>query len=151
MFKVELISLVAPIRAFVLCNSTRSLAEHNIRLNGQRLVDYVDLVRAEYAKAFDQGNRRTLLSFDVTRDGDFDGRPFRDAEGALAWAFDQDAALPVVGHCRVTLRGRVTDTIRWIDNATVQTTQLSQVVGLAHTYTYTINGGAISRSRPPTT
>lgn len=148
MFKVELISLTTPAQAFVLCDSTKSLAEHNLRLNGQRVLDYVDYVRAEYAKAFDMGNRRNILSFDVTRDVNFEGKAFADAEGAFAWALDQDAALPVVSHCRITLKGRVTSEVRWMDNATLQVTQLNQIIGVAHKYNYTINAGAISKTRP---
>jgi hypothetical protein len=148
MFKIELITLTVPAAAFVLCDSTRSLAEHNVRLNGQRVLDYVDYVRAAFATAFDMGNRRNILSFDVSRDVDFAGNAFRDPEAAFAWALDHDAALPVVSHCRITLKGRVTNEVRWLDNATVQTTQLTQIIGVAHKYNYTINAGAISKTRP---
>jgi len=151
MFKVELISLTTPVRNFVLCNSTRSVTEHNIRLNGQRVLDFVEYVRGDYAKAFDQGNRRNVLSFDVTRDCDWEGRLFKDAEAAFAWALEQDAVLPVISLCRITLEGPKTSKTYWFDNASVQATQLNQIVGVAHTYNYTINAGAISLTRPVAT
>lgn len=151
MFKVELISLTTPPATFLLCNSSRNLAEHNLKLNGQRVVDYVDLVRADYARAFDMGNRRNVFSFDVTRDVDFGGRQFRDPEAAMVFAMDQDALLPVISHARITFTGRFTNTVRWLDNCTVEATELNEVVGVAHKYNYTLNGGAFSSSRPAIT
>jgi hypothetical protein len=148
MLKVELISLTTPPQAFVLCNSTKALAEHNLRLNGQRVIDYVSYVRAEFAKGFDQGNRRTVFSFDVTRDCDFSDKTFRDPEAAFAWALDQEMQLPTLSHCRITIASDLTNTVRWIDNATVQALPLNRVLGVALTFNYTINGGRISVARP---
>jgi hypothetical protein len=147
-FKVELISLGANPQTFILCDSSLNLAEHNIRLNGQRVLDYVEYVRAEFALAFDMGNRRNILSFDVTRDVDFAGKKFVDAESALTFALDQDALLPVIGVIRITLKGKTTSNVRWMDNASVQATQLNEVIGVAHKYNVTINAGAITTTRP---
>jgi hypothetical protein len=151
MFKVELISLTTPAQVFVLCNSSRSLAEHNIRFNGQRVLDYVDFVRATHAKAFDMGNRRTMLSFDVGRDCTFADRTFRDPEEAFIWGLDQDALLPAVGHCRITVAGPKTSAVRWMDNAALQGTPVDQFMGIWLKLNYTINAGAISTTRPALT
>lgn len=148
MFKVELISLVTPPATYILCDSSRSLAEHNLRLNGRRIVDYVELVRADYAQAFDLGNRRNVFSFDVTRDVDFDGKAFRDPEAAMIFALDQDALIPVISHARLTFIGSVTTAVRWLANCSVETTDLSEVLGVAHKYNYTLNGAGFSALRP---
>lgn len=148
MFKVEFITGDDSPQTRLLCDSSLDLAEHNIRLNNRRLLDVADLFRAEYAKVFWRGNRRNLLSFDVTRAKDFDDKPFRDAYEAMSFALDQEAELDGVGLVRFELKSRFRSVIRWLDNAAIEVTDLNQVIGLAHKYTYTINCGAILKNRP---
>lgn len=148
MFKVEFITLAVPAQITLLCDSSRSLAEHNIRLNGRQIVDVVDLVRAEFAEGFYRGNRRTLLSFNVRRDVDFDGKAFADPEAAFAFALDQPDRFAAEGLVRLTLAGSKSNFIRWLDNAFIEASDLSEVMGVANLYQYTINAGAVSKTKP---
>jgi hypothetical protein len=148
MFKVEFITDDGTRRTRVLCDSSLDLAEHNIRLNNRRLLDVVDLFRADYAKVFWRGNRRNILSFDVTRAENFSGKAFADAEEAMAFALDQEAELDGVGYVRFAMTSRMRSTVRWLDNAAIEVTDLNEVIGLAHKYTYTINAGAILKQQP---
>ena len=148
MFKVEFITREVPSHVVLLCNSTRHLAEHNLRLNGRRIVDVVDLVRADYAKGFFRGNRRNTLSFDVQRDSDLDIKPFPDPEGAFAFALDHGDYFDSEGLVRITLEGIKTSATRWLDNAFVEAHDLSELVGVSSKYSYTINCGRILTSKP---
>lgn len=148
MFKVEFITLTVPARVVLLCNSSRHLAEHNLRFNGRRILDVVDLVRADYAEAHHRGNRRNTLSFDVRRDVDLQGKAFRDPEEAFAFALDHGDEFDEEGLVRITLEGRFTSAVRWLRNAFVEAHDLSEVLGVANRYSYTINAGAISKTKP---
>ena len=148
MFKVEFITLSAPATVVLLCNSTRNLAEHNLRLNGRRVIDIVDLVRADFAEGHYLGNRRNILSFEVRRDVDLGGGEFPDPEAAFAFALDQGDLFDEEGLLRITLVGTKTSVTRWLDNAFVEAHDLSEVLGIANRYSYTINAGRISTSRP---
>lgn len=148
MFKVEFITTGGASRTRLLCDSSLTLAEHNVRLNNRRLFDLADLFRADYARIFWRGNRRNVLSFTVTRTEGFDGRPFRDPEEAMAFALDQEAELAGVGLVRFELRNASRLLVRWLDDAAIEVTDLAEVIGLAHRYTYTINCGAILKQRP---
>jgi len=148
-FKVEFITDTGGSRRTrVLCDSSLDLAEHNLRLNNRRLLDVVDLFRADYAKVFWRGNRRNIFSFEVTRAEDFNGRPFADAEEAMAFALDQEVELDGVGYVRFEMKSRMRSLVRFLDNAVIEVTDLNEVVGLAHKYTYTINAGAILKQQP---
>ncbi len=149
MFKVEFITETSSTRRTrVLCNSSLDLAEHNIQLNNRRLLDVVDLFRSDYAKVFWRGNRRNILSFEVTRAEDFTGKAFADAETAMMFALDQETELDGVGYVRFELRTATRSFLRWLDNAVIEVTDLNEVIGLAHKYTYTINAGAILKAEP---
>lgn len=148
MFKVEFITLSVPAAVVLLCNSTRSLAEHNLRLNGRRVIDVVDLVRADFAEGFFRGNRRNTLSFDVSRDSDLDVKPFADAEAAFAFALDHGDSFDEEGLIRITLKGTKTNVVRWMNNAFVEAHDLSELIGVSTKYNYTINSGAITADRP---
>lgn len=148
MFKVEYLSLDTPPRVVLLCNSTRSLAEHNIRLNHRRVIEVVDFVRADFGTGFYRGNRRNTLSFDVRRDVDLDSKPFRDPEEAFVFALDHGDAFDAEGLIRLTLAGPKSSAIRWMQNAFVESSDLSQVLGVANAYSYTINAGAILKAKP---
>ena len=83
MFKIEFIKqpsqVMGDLDTYLLCESSRSLAEHNFRLNGQRVFQPAQFLRAEYAQAFDRGNQRNLVAFEVARSVCFTGEKFRDA------------------------------------------------------------------------
>lgn len=148
MFTVEFITLATKPRITLLCDSSRNLAEHNIRLNGRRIIDVVDLVRADYAVGYYRGNRRNTLTFDVRRDVDLKAKEFRDAEEAFTFALDHGDQFDEEGLVRLTLKGQFSNSVRWFANAFVEAHDLAEVMGVANLYSYTINAGAISKTQP---
>lgn len=148
MFKIEFITLDVPAAVTLLCNSSRSLAEHNLRFNGRRIIDVVELVRADYAVGHYRGNRRNTLTFDVRRDVDLQGKTFRDPEEAFAWGLLHPDQFDEEGRVRLTLEGTQSSHLLWFDNAFVEASDLSEVMGVANLYSYTINAGAISKTKP---
>lgn len=148
MFRVEFISLAVPAEITMLCDSSRHLAEHNLRFNARRVLDYVDLVRAANAVGFYRGNRRNILQFSVRRDLDYGGKEFGDPEAAFAFALDHGDRFDGAGLVRLTLIGPKTAEVRWLNNAFVEAHDLSEVLGVANLYAYTINAGDITRTKP---
>ena len=112
------------------------------------MLDYVDLVRADNAAGFYRGNRRNTLSFEVRRDLDYASKEFRDPEAAFAFALDHGDRFDQEGLVRLTLSGESSSEIRWFNNAFVEAHDLSEVMGVANLYAYTINAGAISKTKP---
>ena len=151
MFKIEFIKppsqVMGDSHVFLLCESSRSLAEHNFRLNGQRLSQTVQFLRAEHGTAFDRGNQRNVVSFDVVRSVDFAGEPFADAHSALVFALDLPGLLFGVGTLKLTLEGQIGTAERWLDNAVIESS-LVQTIGVALQYTHTVNGGEITDQEP---
>ncbi len=132
----------------MLCESTRSLAESNIRFNGQSVLQPVQFLRAEYATVFDRGNQRNTISFDVRRDVDFNGELFPDVESALLFAFDLPARLRGVGVLKVELQGYASSYVRWMANAAVESVALTDPIGLNLGYAVVVSGGEITESEP---
>ena len=132
----------------MLCESSRSLAEHNITLNHRRVNQVSDLLRADYAAGFDRGNRRNVFSFEVTRAVDDKGIEFADAEAALLYALDHPQNLPSGGTLEIFLQGRLTTAKRWLDNALIEATDLTEPMGVALKWRYTFNGGELLKDEP---
>jgi hypothetical protein len=69
-----------------LCDSTRNLAEHNLKFGQTRVLQVEDLMRSAFKKGFDRKNRRNTIGFDVSRSADFVGTEFASPEKAFSFA-----------------------------------------------------------------
>lgn len=147
MFQVEYISLDTVPIVRLLCDSTLDLAEHNISLNRVRIVEINDLVEADFARAFYRGNRRNILSFDVTRAKNWIGDAFPTPEEAFVFALDHDGDLPGIGLVKITLSFGTTTVVRWLNNAAVTGANTGGIIGVSGKYTYVINAGAITPTK----
>lgn len=152
MFKIEFIKPPAVVMGdattFLLCESSRSLAEYNFRLNGQLLFQEAQFLRADYAEQFARGNARNVVTFEVARSVDFAGEQFADAESAGLFALDAQRLLPGVGVLKLTLEGTAGSAERWLANAAMQPPALTAWAGVLLTHAFTVNGGAFSEEDP---
>ena len=151
MFKATLIPDAgqAAASAFVFFNSTRSLAEMNVRLNHQPVFQRTDPLRAAFAVMRLRGNRRNQLTLSVRRDVDLGlTRAFADAEAALAFALDATAAVPVIGTLKLELKGAATDLTFWMKNTVIPAHSMSEWLGVAPKFDFTFDGGEIVKTNP---
>lgn len=129
--------------SYVLCRSSRSLAEHDIRLNGTRILQPVNYVRGKYGAIFDRGSQRNTLSFSAWRDVDFSDQEFADGETALAFALDMPGLLNGVGTLTMELKGDDKSYTRKLLNAGVPGVSLQSINGLLLLHSFEVNGGEI--------
>lgn len=136
----------------VLCNTTRSLAELNVRFNHRRVVAVEQLAVAlgsgTAALAQDFANWRHTLALTVRRNVDFTGVTFPDPEGALAFALLQPNSFPATGVLQLQLQGTSTNTTLWLLNTVVDAIALADWLGVAPSFDYTFNGGLITATSP---
>lgn len=136
----------------VLCNSSRSLPDLNVKFNHKRVVSVDNLATVlgggTAALAQDLANWRHTLSLTARRGVDFTGAAFPDAEGALAFALQQPASFPGVGILQIGLAGTTTNTTLWMLNTVVDGIDLADWLGVAPAFTYNFNGGLITANSP---
>jgi hypothetical protein len=138
----------------LLCNTTRSLAELDVKFNHKRIISIEQLAVAlgsgTAALAQDFANQRNTLSLRVRRAVDFESTPvtFADPEAAFAFALDQPAQFPTTGILQIYLAGVVTTTTRWLLNVGVEGINLAEWLGVAPSFIYTFNGGLITATSP---
>ena len=136
----------------VLCNTSRSLTELDVKFNHQRLIRVEQLATAlgsgTAGLAQDFANWRNTLSLKVRRSADFTGAAFPDPEGALAFALNQPGQFPTTGTLRLQLVGITTNTTLYLLNCAVAGITLADWLGNAPAFDYTFNGGLISTSSP---
>jgi hypothetical protein len=70
----------------ILCNSSRSIAEHNLKINNRALVQSAELFEAPFVTNLYHRDDRIEFSFEVERSQDFTGTNFPDAESAFIFA-----------------------------------------------------------------
>lgn len=132
----------------ILCNTSRSLTEMNLRLNQRRGTEIFLGYGAAYATAIDRGNVRNVLSVDVRRDSDYTPAKFPDPEGALVFALDHPNYLPGTGTLKLSLTGVTTSATRWLLNCSLDTLEMPDWLGTAPLFKYTFNGGAFTATAP---
>jgi hypothetical protein len=136
----------------VLCNTSRSLAELNVRFNHKRVISVDNLATAlgagTAAFAQDFANWRHTLALTVRRNVDFTGATFPDPEGALVFALQQPNAFPASGILQIQLQGTTTTTTLWLLNTAVEAIALADWLGVAPSFDYTFNGGLITNTNP---
>ncbi len=137
----------------VLCNTSRSLSELDVKFNHKRSISVEQLATAlgsgAAALAQDFANWRNTLSLKVRRGVDFTSAAFPDPEGALAFALNQPAQFPTTGTLRIQLVGVTTNTTLYLLNCAVEAISSSYGdLGVAPAFDYTFNGGLISPTSP---
>ena len=142
----------------VLCQSDRTVAEHNVRLNGRRITEAAELYRADTVQDFDRANARIRLSFEVMRDRDFapntNGATFLDPEAAFVAAAlhigdsNQSGYSAIRGTGRVVfaLTGAYTTATLTFNNATLESNELSDWMGVAITIPYVFNCASVTKT-----
>ena len=136
----------------ILCNTSRSLAELEVKFNHKRIINVENLAQAlgSGAAGFAQdfGNVRNTLSLRVRRGVDFTATAFADPEAALIFALDQPALFTTSGALKLALAGVTTTATRYLLNVGVEGINLGTWLGVAPDFEYTFNGGLISSTSP---
>jgi hypothetical protein len=136
----------------VLCNTSRSLSELEVKFNHRRRISVEDLAASlgagAAALAQDFANWRNTLSLRVRRGVDFSNAAFPDPEGALAFALQQPASFPTTGTLQIKLQGVTTGATLYLLNCAVEGISLADWLGAAPAFDYTFNGGLISATSP---
>ena len=136
----------------MLCNTSRSLAELEVKFNHKRQITVEQLAQAisggGAGLALDMGNVRHTLSLKVRRALDFTSAAFPDPEGALAFALTQPQSFPTTGCLRLQLVGTTTNTTLYLLNVGVEGINLADWLGEAPAFEYQFNGGLISNTSP---
>ena len=138
----------------LLCNTTRTITELDVKFNHHRLISVEHLASAlgsgKAALAQDFANHRNTLSLRVRRAVDFASTPvaFADPEAALAFALDQPALFTSTGVLKIELVGVTTNVTRYLLNTGVEGINLADWLGVAPSFDYTFNGGLITATSP---
>jgi len=132
----------------VLCNSTRSITELEVKFNHKRLIQTEPGFGSAAAAFFDNQNAQNTMSLKVRRGVDFTIAAFPDPEGALVFALNQPAQFTTTGALKIQLQGVTTNTTLYLLNCSVQAINLADWLGLAPAFEYTFTGGLISNTSP---
>ena len=136
----------------VLCNTSRSLAELDVKFNHRRVINIENLATSlgsgNAALAQDFANHRNTFSLKVRRGVDFSSAAFADPEAALAFTLDQPALFTTTGALKIELVGVTTNVTRWLLNCGVEGINLADWLGVAPAFDYTFNGGLITPTAP---
>jgi len=141
-----------PANGVLLCNTSRSLTEMNVKFNHKRITNVENLAiqvgngQAAYARDF--ANWRNTLSLTVRRSQNFAGTAFADEEAAFAFTLQQPTSFPTAGILQIALVGTVTNTTLWLLNCVVETITLNDRLGVAPSFNYNFNGGIITNVSP---
>lgn len=134
--------------SLVLCNTSRPLAELDVKFNHKRLLTPYALYGAAQSLMVDYGNIRNTLSLKVRRALDFSSTAFPDPEGALAFALQQPAQFATTGALQIKLVGTSTTVTLYLLNCGVEGLSLADWLGNAPAFDYTFNGGLITTTSP---
>ena len=139
----------------VLCNTSRSITELEVKFNHKRQITVEQLATAlgsgNAALAQDFANWRNTLSLKVRRGVDFTTPTpvaFADPEAALVFALDQPAQFPSTGTLKIVVAGTSTSATRYLLNVGVEGLNMAEWLGVAPAFDYTFNGGLITNTSP---
>lgn len=139
----------------VLCQTSRSLAELNVRVNHKRVISVENLAQVlgsgQAGLAQDFGNWRMTFGLTVRRGVDFTApapKAFADPEAALAFALQQPTSFSGTGILQIDLKGTTTNTTLWLLNVAVEGIGLAEWLGVAPKFDYNFNGGLITANSP---
>jgi hypothetical protein len=144
--------------AVVLCQSTRNVAEHNVRLNGRRLSETSETYRSDFVQNFDRANGRIRLSFEVVRDLDFassgNGQAFADPETAFIAAALHVGNSALNGYSSVRGTGLLTFDLTaggapvrlTFNSACLESVDLQEWCGVMLGLNYVFNAASVTKS-----
>ena len=136
----------------VLCNTSRSLSELDVKFNHKRSISIEQLATSLgsgiSALAQDFGNQRNTLSLKVRRGVDFSNAAFPDPEGALVFALKQPALFTTTGTLKIVVAGVTTSATLYLLNCGVEGISMPDWLGVAPAFDYTFNGGLITTTSP---
>lgn len=124
------------IGAYTLCAGGAESPE-DLQRDAADSVQVVAGLRAQYAAAYNRGNRAHTLRFQITR-------TYADVKTAETALLDHPAAVPTTGAVKITTEGG-TPVVRYIRNATCHALAARQV-GVSIQWIYTLTGGEIATS-----
>ena len=139
-----------------LCDSSRSIEEHNLKLNNSSLIEIAELYKADFIKQFNRYNDRVEFSFQVTRDADFLGNSYVTPENAFFQAALHVGAASTTSPApaqAVRGTGRLQLTLNAASggpfemtflNAAKRSIVMSQWMGIAITFDYTFMCSTVS-------
>jgi len=137
----------------VLCNTSRSITELDVKFNHKRVITVDHLAQALGSGlaglAQDFGNQRNTLSLKVRRGVDFSSAAFADPEAALIFALKQPALFTGTGALKIQVAGVTTSATVYLLNVGVEVIGFNyNDLGIAPAFDYTFNGGLISNTSP---
>jgi len=138
----------------VLCNTSRSVTELEVRFNHKRVISVEQLATAlgsgVASLAQDFANWRNTLSLKVRRGVDFTSAAFVDPEAALAFALQHPTSFPSTGTLKLALAGAGgTNVSLYLLNCGVEAIAFNyNDLGVSPAFDYTFNGGLISLQSP---
>ena len=125
----------------VLCDSPDPVPQANLRVNGQRVLQVVDLARAEWVTVRGRGNRRTLVSFETTE--------LYDSEWEASVAIlDRDAEVPETGLVEIVITDGGRTVKRWMNGGGVESVQMLGRKGATVRWGYQLIGGEMLKAKP---
>lgn len=134
----------------MLCDSNRSVGEHNLRLNNRALGETAEPYQADWAENLNRYNERNAFSFEVWRDRDLSGAVFADEYASFYFmalhigGASKQYAVRGTGALTVTLTGSAGTNILTFANAMKQSIDLALWNGIQMNLHYAFSCGAIS-------
>ena len=132
-----------------LCESTRTLAEHNFTVNASVVNQIDSLAGADYQWGASRGNRRNHVGFEVSRAEDLSGAGFATPEAALVFALDHvngkgGNGIVGMGNSGV-LKIELNSAVRYARNCLIESVGLVNAAGgICLNLRYTFTSGIIS-------
>lgn len=125
-----------------LVDSPDPLPSYNFTLNGQRVLQVVDLFRASSIRVYGRGNRRVSISFEVTRHHD-------SILDAVEFIIDHEADVPEEGTAVFDFTDDDGGSMsRWMEYCGVESVQCVQHIGTTTRWAYSLIGSTLLKSNP---
>lgn len=129
-----------------LCDSGDPLPTLNVRLNHQPVFEFRQFAGATFAAALFHGNRRNLLSFEVTRRVDTKDTVFKSPAVALIYALNLTQVWPGLCVAQIEIADAGGRGTFYLQNCAAQSCDLVKANGIRLGYQFALNGGKITNA-----
>jgi hypothetical protein len=129
-----------------LCDSGDPLPTLNVRLNHQPVFEFRNFANAAFAYALFHGNRRNLLSFEVTRRVDAADALFKSPALALAYSIKLTQVWPGLCVAKIEVEDFGGKGLFFLQNCAAQSCDLVKANGIRLGYQFALNGGKFTDS-----
>jgi hypothetical protein len=120
---------------FVLCGGqTDDQYPEGVTLEGARVIQIAQRLRAASARPIDRGNKTVQVSFQVTREHE-------THRAACEYAIQHDTELPSSGLVAFQLEEPTGSSIVYLINGRLQRHVVSPIIGVSTVHAYTLVGG----------